>query len=83
MGLVPWVQALWEFVRLCSTTLRGSVRGPTKYHGIEIRRAIAAIKSEETNWSSLDTQFQAQLRSSSRSLKARAPSLHTGWRGVR
>lgn len=69
MGLVPWVQALWEFVRLCSITLRGSVGGPTNYHGIEIRRATAAIKSEETNWSLKDTQSQAQLRSSSRKLE--------------
>jgi hypothetical protein len=82
MGLVPGVQALWLFVRLCSITLRGSVRGTVNYHGAEIGRGIAAINSEETNWCSMSTQLHAQLRSRLRSLKARAPSLHIGWRGV-
>lgn len=82
MGLVPGVQALWLFVRLCSITLRGSVRGTVDYHGAEMERGIAAINSEETNWCSMSTQLHAQLRSSLRSLKARAPSLHIGWRGV-
>lgn len=56
--------------------------GATNFHGAKTKTGTAAMRSDETNWCMMDTQFHAQLRSSSPSLKARAPGLHVGCQGV-